>query len=208
MRLGLGRGGVVGVVVGSPDAGPAPPRRGAASLLVAGDQAQGRGVDRRVVAAGPLEDREVPARRGAPPASARSPASARQRPVLGDPRAERAHVLVLELAEPVGVEAPRRLLGRARARQAEHGPVAQPEIVGMLGEPALGEVDRLQQLTAPLGIPDLIEPPRRGDRDPGADSVCRAGQAADLGSVEPGADLRHAVDLDRGRRGGDRLQLS
>ena len=39
--------------------------------------------------------------------------------------------------------------------------MGEPEIVRMLGEAALGEIDRQQQLAAALGLPDGVEPVRR-----------------------------------------------
>ena len=83
-----------------------------------------------------------------------------ERHVLGDPGAERRDVLlfVLHGTQAVLVEPSRRLLGRSRARECQHRAVLEPNVIRVLGQTPLGEVERAQQLTAPLSFPDRSEP--------------------------------------------------
>ena len=164
-QLGLGlRGGrVVAAVAGGGEPvehlGGERARRGG----VAREQAQRRRVDARVVAARAREDRTVE-RRGTGRLAAALGSRGGQRDVLGDPRAQRGHVLLLALAEPVGVEAPGRLVRGARAREREYGSVREPDVAGVLVETSLGQVDRRQQLAAALGGADELEPLGRAAR--------------------------------------------
>src|SRR6202011_2219093 len=110
-------------------------------------------------APGPCEDRAVGCG-GAPGLVASSVAGGGECHVLGDPRTEPRNVLLLALhgTQAVFLEPPRRLLGRSRARERQHRPVLEPNVMGVLRETPLGEVEGAQQLTAPLGLPDRSEP--------------------------------------------------
>ena len=81
-----------------------------------------------------------------------------ERDVLHDPRAQRGHVLGVDRVEPVRPKAAGRLVRRAGPGQREHGAVLQPEIIRVLVERALGEVERGEQLAAPLGVANVFGP--------------------------------------------------
>jgi len=83
----------------------------------------------------------------------------RQREILDDARAECRHVLVLRTRQAVTGEPRRRLFAGARARESQHGSMFEPQVLGKLLEASFGEVDRVEQLTATLGRPDLLAPP-------------------------------------------------
>ena len=155
--LPLRGGGVVRALVVGCQRVEGRPRQKARLLRLARHEAERRGVDRGVVAAGARMDRAVQGERanglGAPPLL-----GGLERDVLGDARAEGGDVVFVGRLQPVALEPPRRLFGGARARQREHGAVLQPEIIGTLGQALLGEIDRGQQLAAPLRVLDSLEP--------------------------------------------------
>ena len=82
-----------------------------------------------------------------------------ERHILGDPRSQRRHVLVRDSRKSVLVKAPCCLRGRAGASQREHGAMLEAHVVWILAQATLGEVERRQQLPAPLLIADGLEPP-------------------------------------------------
>ena len=84
--------------------------------------------------------------------------------ILEDPRVQCGDVLVLRPGEAVLVKSPCGFLGRAGAREGEHGAVFEPEVVGMLRQPALRKVKRGQELPAPLLEFHRLEPLARGVR--------------------------------------------
>jgi hypothetical protein len=82
-----------------------------------------------------------------------------ERGVLRDPRAQRRDILIVDAVEPVEGEPPGRLLGGPRPRQGENRSMLEAHVIRVLGEPAVGEVERSEQLATPLLAPDRIEPP-------------------------------------------------
>ena len=78
----------------------------------------------------------------------------RERDVLRDPGLQRAHVLALDAGEPVVLEPPRSLLGRARARQRQHRTMLERDVAWMLVEALVGDVAGAEQLGAALRVDD------------------------------------------------------
>ena len=128
------------------------------SPRVAGDQPQRRRVDRRVVAAGAREHRVVQLGAPARPAGAASRRPSASAASLAMRARRRGDVLVVDRAEAIADEAPRRLLGGSRAGQREHRSVLEGDVARMLGQAALGEIERGQQLASALLAPHGFEP--------------------------------------------------
>ena len=127
-EVGLGpRGrGVIGVAAVGHQAEDRVGQR-ARPRAVAGNEPQGGGVDRWVVAAGPGEDRVVEGGGLGGEATALA-AVCGERHVLGQSRAQGADVLVGNVLEAVGLEAAPGFIGGARACQCEDCSMFQTEI--------------------------------------------------------------------------------
>ena len=125
-----------------------------------GDEPQRGRIDARVIALGTGEDRVVEARGVGREPLPRTPLGV-ERDVFGDPGSERADVLVGARAQPVFRESPGRFLSRPGSRQREHRAMLEAQIARMLIQPALGEVERRQELTPSLLRAHGVQPPRR-----------------------------------------------
>ena len=124
--LGLGGDSVVRVVAGPDEHAMCLARELVRTLALAGQHAQGRRVDRRVIARRVAEYALV--QRG----RTREVAPTGERLVLGDARLERRHVFVVDAGEAVLREAAGGLAGGPGARERQHRPVLQPKVVRVL----------------------------------------------------------------------------
>jgi hypothetical protein len=153
----LGRRGVVGVVAGLREEGEHRGRVCSSPREIAGHQPHRGGVDGGVVTAGLGENGVVGLRgeRGPRPALR---ALCGEREILHDARVQRRDVLVADAFEGVILKAPGGLLRRSGAGQRQHRAMLEPEVVGVLGQPALGKIKCRQQLAATLLRLHRLEP--------------------------------------------------
>ena len=121
------------------------------------NKAQRRSVDRRVVVRPLQVDRGIPiARIEHQPAPRLTPRPERQ--VLGDARPERGDFRLLRDRHAELLEQPGSAIGGAGAREREHATVPQPQAGGVLLKAAVGQIDRLQQLTPAFLPADGLQP--------------------------------------------------
>ena len=157
LRLGCGRARVVRAAVLGGDEREHLGRERLRPLGLAHEQAERGGVDRGVVVAAARVEPGVEVA-GRPRLARPFVAVGGERQVLRDPGAERDDLALVRRRESVALEALRGLAGGTGAREREQAPVLQPEVVGVLLEPLLGEVHSGEQLAATLGITDGLEP--------------------------------------------------